>query len=65
MHVSSAPRRASRHTTPLKLFTRGMWPSLDCAAASRSPFYSLGRLRPFRGGDLEAPGELRRAVAAR
>jgi len=66
--VPSAPARAARHTLPAKLPTLRMWPPIRCAEAEREAggeLYSLGKIRPYRGGDLEMAGELRKAAAAR
>lgn len=49
-----------------KFPTAGMWPArFTRGLGIRSPYESVGALEPYRGGDLEAPGELRRAAAAR
>jgi hypothetical protein len=51
---------------PAKFPSAGMWPTRDTGGPGvRSPNQSVGKLEPYRGGDLEAPGELRRAAAAR
>ena len=48
-----------------------MWPPLQSAAARggavdpAADFRSLGKVAPYRGGDLELPGELKKAAAAR
>ncbi|KAL1528693.1 hypothetical protein AB1Y20_010029 [Prymnesium parvum] len=56
------PRQAAKHALPRKLPTAAMWPPLPAAP---SAYQSLGRLAHHRGGDLEQPGELARAAAAR
>lgn len=68
----SAPIRGGMGTSqpngglPLKLPTAAMWPPRFTRGGSvRSPYESLGSLEPYRGGDLEMPGELKRAAAAR
>jgi len=49
-----------------KLPTAAMWPPrFTRGTGIRSPYESLGKLEPYRGGDLELPGELQRAAAAR
>lgn len=62
------PLAARRHGLPPKLPTAAMWPPLRAPAGApgdASAYRSLGRVQPYRGGDLEQPGELRRAAAAR
>ncbi len=75
------PPAARQHGLPPKLPTAAMWPPLRrpiardgategggsaSARASTAPdFRSLGRVAPYRGGDLERPGELAKAAAAR
>jgi len=67
--VPSAPKAASRHSLPTKLPTRGMWPPIQPPAPGEDPpasrYRSLGKVAHYRGGDLEEPGELRRAASAR
>ena len=67
------PHAARRHNLPPKLPTAAMWPPLSTAvpsragtpAASEEDYRSLGKVLPYRGGDLERPGELAKAAAAR
>ena len=64
------PSPLKAHKLPPKLPTRGMWPPVAPVApvAPGDPdgaYRSLGRLKHYRGGDLEQPGELRKAVEAR
>jgi len=58
------PASARVHGLPPKLPTAAMWPPLR-RTTSGSAFRSLGRVAPYRGGDLEQPGELAKASAAR
>lgn len=64
------PRAARTHGLPPKLPTAAMWPPLrrathPPAADASTDFRSLGRMAVYRGDDLEKPGELAKAVAAR
>ena len=68
------PRAALRHNLPPKLPTAAMWPPLATSVTARNStsseppatdFRSLGQMKPYRGGDLEQPGELAAAAAAR
>ena len=61
------PMAARRHNLPPKLPTAAMWPPLPPRASAHgsADFRSLGRVAPYRGGDLEQPGELAKAAKAR
>ena len=56
-----------KHKLPAKLPTRGMWPPVAPVSPDdpSGAYRSLGKLKHYRGGDLEQPGELKKAVEAR
>jgi hypothetical protein len=61
------PSPFKRHKLPAKLPTRGMWPPVSPVSPDdpNGAYRSLGKLKHYRGGDLEQPGELKKAVEAR
>ena len=61
------PSPLKKHKLPAKLPTRGMWPPVSPVSPDdpNGAYRSLGKLKHYRGGDLEQPGELKKAVEAR
>ncbi len=55
-----------KNKLPAKLPTRGMWPPVAPVSPDdpSGAYRSLGKLKHYRGGDLEQPGELKKAVEA-